>query len=251
MFSSRIETKFALHWVALAIAIFFWMGVACAAVAQPLQIGRTPESTLGDVAERVMLEAGRRTGIAMQFRKLPLQRSLPMADSGEFDGDLMRARYIDPLFANVVRLRVPVITVDFAAYGGDEGIRSIGRDALRQRSFGVPKGMLSAQKSVEGLRASEGQSFSALFDMLQAKRFDVAILPYVEAEIEIRQKKLTQVFVWPHTWASDPTYFTLNRKHMNLVAPLEQALAQMEKEGLIDRYYAEMLAANGIQRLPN
>ncbi|MDB5848636.1 MAG: hypothetical protein JWP29_2388 [Rhodoferax sp.] len=231
--------------------MLLWLVMACADAAPPLQIGRIADSALCDVAERVMAKASRRSGIEMQFRKLPLQRALPMANSGEIDGDLMRTRYIDPLFPNLVRLRIPLITVDYAAYGITEAIRSLGREALRQRSFGIRKGMLSVQKSVEGLRFSEGQSFSALFDMLRAERFDVAIVPYVEAEIEIRQKKLTQVFAWQHYWASEPNYFTLNRKHMNLVAPLEQALAQMEREGLMTRYYLEMLEANGIQRLAN
>jgi polar amino acid transport system substrate-binding protein len=219
--------------------------------AQALQVSRFSNSTMQDLAERVMQEASKRAGVPMQFHNVPLQRGLPMADSGELDADIMRPKYIDGRFPNLVRLTVPVITIDYAAYGRIPSVRNMSRDEMRQLSFGIPKGMMAAQKLVEGLKSSEGQSFTALFEMLNAGRFDVAVLPYVDAETEIRQNKVPTVYVWPQYWGSEPLYFVLNKKHQALVAPLEQALAQMEREGLIRKYNAEMLKSKGIEALKN
>lgn len=229
----------------------------CAAVtdaqaqAQPLQVSRFANSAMQDLAERVLQDASRRAKVPMHFHNVPLQRGLPMVDSGELDADIMRPAFIDGKFPNIVRLQVPVISIDYAAYGRTAAVRTMSREEMRKLSFGVPKGMVAAQKMVEGLKSSEGQSFNALFEMLTAGRFDVAVMPYVEAEVEVRQSKVQSVYVWPQYWGSTPLYFVLNKKHQALVAPLEQALTQMESEGVIKKYYAEMLKAKDIQALKN
>jgi polar amino acid transport system substrate-binding protein len=237
----------------LASLALLWLGTVLHAQEQtaPLKVSRFANSAMQDLAERVMQDASRRAKVPMQFHNVPLQRGLPMADSGELDADIIRPKYIDGRFPNLIRLSVPVITIDFGAYGRIPSVRTMSRDEMRKLTFGVPKGMTAAQKLVEGLKSSEGQSFTALFEMLSAGRFDIAVLPYVEAEIEIRQSKVPSVYVWPQYWGSEPLYFVLNKKHQALVAPLEQALTQMENEGVIKKYYAEMLKAKGILALKN
>jgi ABC-type amino acid transport substrate-binding protein len=235
----------------LQVLCTFLLGALLHVNAQVLNVARVPNSALADMGERVLLEASRRAGVKMRFHNLPLQRGLPMVDSGEMDADMMRTRYIDGMFPNLVRLRVPVMTHSYAAYARTPAIRTMDRDALRRQSIGIPKGMVVIQKMVEGLKVSEGQTFAALLEMLDAGRFEVAVLPYVDAEIEIRRSKMTSVYVWPQYWGSEPVYLVLNRKHQALGAPLEQALAQMESEGVIRRYYAEMLKAEGIEPLKN
>jgi ABC-type amino acid transport substrate-binding protein len=233
------------------LSLWLWAMVA-GVHAQTLQVSRFANSAMQDLAERVMREASRRTNIPMQFTNVPLQRGLPMADSGELDADIMRPRYIDGQFPNLIRLRVPVIVIDYAAYGRLPAVKTMAREELRRMTFGIPKGMVAAQKLTEGLKVSEGQSFAALFEMLGASRFDIAVLPYVEAEVQVRQSNMaSSVYVWPQYWGSEPLFFVLNRKHQALVAPLEQALTQMEREGVIGKYYAEMLKARNIEPLKN
>lgn len=219
---------------------------------QTLQVSRLTNSATGVVAERVVLEAARRAGLSLQFRvhEVPLQRGVPMVDAGELDADMIRPKSIDGKFPNVVRLNVPSVTLDFGAYARSPGVRVMSREEMSRMTFGIQKGMTSAQKLVEGSKFSEGQSLNALFEMLNAGRFDFAVLPYFEAELEIRQS-WPSVYVWPRYWGSEPLYFVLNRKHQALVAPLEQALAQMTSEGVPRRYYEEMLKDKGIQPLKN
>lgn len=231
--------------------VLLWLGTAAGVNAQILQVSHLAGSATAEVGERVMREAFRRIGLTMQLHDVPLPRGLPMADSGELDADLIRPKSIDGRFPHLIRLSVPVVMLDFAAYGRTANIRSMGRDEMRRLAFGVPRGMLSAQKLVEGLNATEGPTLAALFEMLSVGRFDIAVLPYAEAEVVIRQTKGPAVYIWPQYWGSEPLYFVLNRKHQALVAPLEQALAQMEGEGLIRKYHAEMLKAKGISALKN
>ena len=239
----------------LAAVFVLWLSLAVGVNAQNvqvLQVSRLANSATGIVAERVVLEAARRAGLPLQFRvhEVPLQRGVPMVDAGDLDADMIRPKSIDGKFPNVVRLNVPSVTLDFGAYARSPGVRIMSREEMNLKSFGIPKGMTSAQKLVEGLKFSEGQSLNALFEMLTAGRFDFAVLPYFEAELEIRQS-WPSVYVWPRYWGSEPLYFVLNRKHQALVAPLEQALAQMTSEGVPRKYYEEMLKEKGIQPLKN
>ena len=224
---------------------------ALGAHAQALQVGRIADSALEDLGERVMREASRRTGIAMHFQNLPLQRALAMVSRGEIDADLLRTKYAQGTFPNLIRLNVPVFTNHYAAYGRTADIRAMDREAVRRVSFGVPQGMGGARKLVEGLKVGEGLTYAALFDMLDAGHFDVVVMPYMDAEFQLRQARPPAVYVWPRYWGSVPLYFVLNKKHQALVAPLEQALAQMEHEGVVRHYYAEMLKARGIEALKN
>lgn len=228
------------------------LSVVDPAHAQVLQVSRLSNSPTGFVAERVVLEAARRARLPIQFRanEVPMLRAMTMLDSGELDAVMIRSKSIDGKFPNVIRLNVPSVTLDFGLYGRSPGIRAMSREELSRMTFGVPKGMTSAQTLVEGLKSSEGQSLVALLEMLTASRFDFAVLPFIEAEIEIRQR-WPSVHVWPQYWGSEPLYFVLNRKHEALVAPLERALTQMVSEGIPRKYYDEVLREKGIQPLRN
>ncbi|APW38179.1 hypothetical protein RD110_14035 [Rhodoferax koreense] len=206
-----------------------------------LQIGRAIDSPLSDIAERVITEAGRRAGIAMQFQRMPLTRSIGLVSDGELDGDLMRIDGIDRNDPNLLRLSVSHVTAEVAAYGHSAGFEGRGRDDLRLMRFGIPKGVAVLRKYTEGLQVTETQTNATLFDMLSAGRFDVVLMTHVDAEVALRERPVPGVVRWPHAWASEPLYFVLHRRHAEVGARLERALREMQREGLPRKYYVEGL----------
>lgn len=217
--------------------------------AQSLQIGRAVDSPLADIAERVMTEAGRRAGIAMQFQKMPLVRSISMVSDGELDGDLMRIEGIENGLPNLLRLSVSHIPAELAAYGHSAEFESRSRDELRTMKFGIPKGVPVLRKYTDGLQVTETQTYVTLFDMLSASRFDVVLMSHIDAEVALRERPAKDVVRWPRYWASEPLYFVLNRQHADLVARLERVLKEMQREGLPKKFQADALRKYDIKPL--
>lgn len=76
---------------------------------QVLQIGRTDfPSPLSDIVERVMTEALQRRGLSAQYIRVPLPRSIAMANDGALDGDLLRIADAAKQFTNLLSVPTPV-----------------------------------------------------------------------------------------------------------------------------------------------
>lgn len=229
---------------AVAVCIGLCMGHASA---QTLTVGRSAVgSTLVDIGVRVMTEAARRADITLEFRPLPLIRALTLANEGSIDADLMHTRETAQAYPNLIALNTPIAHFDAAAYGTSPDITRLARDDFHRLRIGAARGLGLAKRTPD-IPITEVATDGALPQMLDNGRFDVVIASYLYTETWRKNKR--GIYRWPKCWSTDPVVFSLNRKHQAIASRLDTALAQMQREGVIDRIYNEALDAAGISPL--
>lgn len=224
--------------------------VGSAAAQQVLQIGRVEfPSPLSDIAEGVVKEAFKRSGLQPEFKRLPLSRSVAMANEGSVDGELMRISDAVKNFPDLVPVPTPVVMSDVAIYSMDEKVAKLPRAEQRKRKVGLTRGTLILVKHSQGMDVTDTQSISTAFEMLANGRFDMTMMVFLDAELEIARRGLQNVHRRPHYWASEPLYFYLNKKHAALVPKINAALLDMQKEGVIKKIFRDKLDLLGIAPL--
>nr|WP_315186590.1 transporter substrate-binding domain-containing protein [uncultured Albidiferax sp.] len=220
------------------------------AAQQVLQIGRVEfPSPLSDIAEGVVQEAFKRSGLQPEFKRLPLSRSVAMANEGSLDGELMRISDAVKNFPDLVPVPTPVVMADVAIYSMDEKVAKLPRAEQRKRKVGLTRGTLMLLKHSQGMEIVDTQSISTAFEMLTNGRFDMTMMIFLDAELEIARRGLRGAHRRPHYWASEPLYFYLNKKHAALVPKINAAMLAMQKEGLVQKIYRDKLTELGITPL--
>jgi len=234
----------------IVIGLLALLGPSLALAQQVLQIGRTEfPSPLSDVVERVVSEALSRRGLSAQFNKMPLLRSINMSNEGALDGELLRIADAAKSFQNLVPVPTPVAMTHVAIYGNDPALVNLPRQELAKLKVGLTRGTLILVKHSEGMSVTDTQTLGTTLAMLKNKRFDIAMMIYVDAELEIAKNNMTGFARRPSYWASEPVYFYLNKKHSALVPTIDSALQEMQKAGLINKYYAEGMRKIGVKDL--
>lgn len=237
----------AIRWVALVLVGTLWLA---AASAQTLTIGRQDlEQPLIDISEAVIREAFRRAGLTPNFRRLSLPRVIEAADTGETDGDMHRIAGIADKYSNLVTVPTPINRVEVGVYGVASDLPNRSRAEIGKMKIVIQRGIFVLAKYTRDMSVTDTQTSATAFEMLRNGRVDVAMLPRIDAEFWIRKDGIQGIVRWPYAWASEPLYLLLNRKHVALVKQIDEALVQMQREGLIDKYYADTLRKYDIRPL--
>ena len=244
------RTDTLLCWPARAFAALVCACACATAAAQTLTVGRIDSpSLLADVAERVMREAAKRSGITLALKGYPLARAVEMANEGDSDADLMRIADIGAKYPNLMALATPIAQVDVVIYGVNKDIVDRSRAEIMKMRVGIIRGTFVLVKHTQGMAVIDADYPSSVGGaMLRNGRVDAVAAVYVDTEVELGPNR-GEITRWPHLWASEPLYFWLNRKHSALAPRLEAALVQMKAQGVIDSYYRDALLRNGIPPL--
>lgn len=212
--------------------------------------GGTP-SLLGTIAEEVVLQACRRAGIDLKVARLPLMRSIELANRGEIDGDMMRIADVAQRYPNLVRVPTPVAHAHVVVYVRAGAAQRLPREQVGQLLIAYTRGTFVLVKHAQGLRTVEVDNVDQVFGMLAAARVEAGLATYLDAEQALQRLQLVAAVVrWPQVWAIEPVYLFLHRSREDSVPLLDAALRQMAQKGAIDRVYRDMLKAEGIQPLP-
>nr|WP_315243252.1 transporter substrate-binding domain-containing protein [uncultured Albidiferax sp.] len=218
------------------------LAIGPVAAQQVLQIGRVEfPSPLSDIAEAVVKEAFKRCGLQAEFKRLPLSRSVAMANEGSIDGELMRISDAVKNFTDLVPVPTPVVMADVAIYSLDEKLVHLSRAEQRKRKVGLTRGTLMLLKHSQGMEVTDTQTIGTAFEMLANRRFDMIMMIFLDAEMEIARKGIQNIQRRPHYWASEPLYFYLNTKHAALVPKINAAMLAMQKEGLVKKIFRDKL----------
>ncbi|GAB2848401.1 hypothetical protein GCM10027277_15690 [Pseudoduganella ginsengisoli] len=184
-----------------------------------------------------------RLGYRLDYRPYPAKRSSVMSDTGGADGEMHRAAGYALQHPEMVQVPVSHFSFNFVAYatrplelrGGWQAFKDTplrveyrsgvyrAEQHLRQL---VPAGRLStANNSLLGLRKLQVGRSDVYIDV------DVLIEPLLAQE-EFRRSGIRKVALIETT----DMYVHLNKRHAGLAVKLGQVLADMKKEGLIEKY---------------
>lgn len=239
-------------------AVLFLMAPFCHGQAQPalpaagapndprpvLVLGGSQETynAVGPWLTLIYTDALGRLGYRLDYRPYPAKRSSVMSDTGSADGEIHRAAGYTLQHPEMVQVAVSHFSFNFAAYatrpldlkGGwqafkDTPLRIEYRSGITRAEQQllplVPAGRLSAaNNALVGLRK------------LQAGRNDVyidvdALIEPLLAQDEFRQSGVRKVALIE----TADMYLHLHKRHAELAAKLGPVLADMKKDGLIEK----------------
>lgn len=181
----------------------------------------------------IMNEAYRRIGMKMIVQPMPGERSLIAANSGQTDGDLCRKKEALSGYPNLVMVATPLMRVEIVAFSLRKLDIERWKDLARYR-FSYQRGVKVVEQNTEGMRADIVNNFESGYRMLEAGRIDAYIGSKISGSYMLGQLGQQHFFVSPPLETFTMHHY-LNVKNAALIGKLTEALAQMQKEGVIAR----------------
>lgn len=197
-----------------------------------ISTNNTPEDR--KVLAAVSREVFRRLGMDVDFVRMPSERSLRAADSGETDGEGLRVAGLSDTYGNLIQVPEPFVRISFVAFARKATSIAVDRgwDSLRPHRVAFITGwkMFEANASV-ARSVTKVNSPEQLFRMLDADRVDLALYTRVGGTTLLRDLGLTSIVALEPSLRDLDMFVYLNRKHEALVPRLAQALREAKRDG--------------------
>ncbi|WP_269531106.1 ABC transporter substrate-binding protein [Chitinimonas sp. BJYL2] len=192
-----------------------------------------PSVTIG---ARILGEAYRRIGYRMVLDRLPSLRSLNMANSGQYDAELGRVAGVGVQYPNLRAVPTPLGNVQIFAVSLSDTIRPRNWQELASYRIGTIRGAKVVEQHTKGMAVSYAPTEANLMAMLQRGRVEVLVLSDVLANralARIRQQSSVPPVVTP--FERIPVFHYVHQRNQHLIAPLDEALKSMHKDGTVER----------------
>lgn len=229
-----------------AILLLSLAPLASPAEMQAVTLAVPDHEALTETGLSIVTEMYRRIGYQVQESRLPARRSLREADSGDSDGEVMRAADLEKRFPDLIRIPEPLIEQDIVAFtAGNPALLPGGWDDLGGHSVCARLGNLLVEDNLNalpGARVTFAADSAQVFHMLKAGRCDYAVLPRA-AWIDAQQAGITGLAEATPVLAHFTTYHFVSRRRAMLVPSLAAVVRQLRGEGFLARAEADLDAA--------
>ncbi len=233
-------------WRSLAAVLLILVPLASPADTPSVTLSVPDHEALSETGMRIVTEMYRRIGYQVRESHLPVRRSLRDSDSGDSDGEAMRAAELEKRFPDLIRVPEPLIEQDIVAFtAGHPAFLARGWDDLAGHSICARMGILLVEDKLSGLpgvRVSLAEESSQVFRMLKAGRCDYAVLPR-SAWIEAQEAGITGLAEASPVLTHFTAYHYVNRRRAMLVPSLAAVLRRLRAEGFVARTEAELETA--------
>ncbi len=211
--------------------------------AQERFVFSTMGSRVGDTVETVIKEAYQRLGIEVEVSKFPGRRSMATSNSGETDGELVRIIHIDKEFKNLVRVPVPVYTMESVAATRNTELSHWTAEHLTQYKVGRVSGIIWSEKLTKEMSTVVADDYETLLNMMMYGRMDIILGARMSLMSKSKELKLSGIKILEPPINKVSLYHYLHKKHIDLVPKITEALQQMTQEGRIKQIKEETVLA--------
>lgn len=210
---------------------------------EPLVLGK-PVDPIAEISSRVLEEAYNRIGIQVEFRQLPAERSLVQSDQGLLDGEVNRIKGIETAYPNLIRIPVPVNTVEQSVFSAKHDFPVIGWASLKPYSIAIRIGTKVVEYNTRGMDVAAFPTYDKVFTLLSMGRYDVAVAASVTGLFYIKKHNLKTIKRLSPPLTKHPLYHYIHRKNEHLIPQITAVLKNMQQDGRIlqarDRFIAEL-----------
>ncbi|MBF0451377.1 MAG: hypothetical protein HQK75_11795 [Candidatus Magnetomorum sp.] len=183
----------------------------------------------------VLSEAYHDIGIDIKRETFTSARALIESNNGRTDGEIGRVKGIDRAFKNLLRVPVPVLTVQFVAFSKDNTIQIKGWDWLLPYEIAYIRGVKCVEKNLPvGTRVNLLTRQDHLFMFLEKNRADIAITTLISSYWVLKKKNIRSIHVVGEL-KKVPLYHYLHKKNKSIFPQIRASLEKMEKMGRIEQ----------------
>ncbi len=211
-----------------------------------LELGGIAGSINHKISASILKEAYDFLGIETNFHTMPAKRSILESDLGKFDGETQRIKGIGKDYPNLLRIPVPLLEIEIAAYSKNHDLRIESWQSLKPYSIGLRRGIIIAESYTKDLRRVLVNSESQLLEMLLWDRLDIIIGNTYKLDSLIRKQGLSSVKELSPLLIKQPLYHYLNRSKSELADRITLELQRMKLSGRIDQIRIETLTNEGL-----
>ena len=201
------------------------------------------DSQVIDTAEIVIKEAYQRLGIDVDVSKFPGRRSMATSNSGETDGELARIIHIDKEFKNLIRVPVPVYTMESVAATKNTELLRWKAEHLTQYKVGRVSGVIWSEKLTREMNTVVADDYKALLNMMFYGRMDIVLGARASLLSKSKELNLKGVKILEPPINEVSVYHYLHKKHIDFVPKVAKVLQEMTQEGRIKQIKEDVVLA--------
>ncbi|MCP4458724.1 MAG: transporter substrate-binding domain-containing protein [Cytophagales bacterium] len=190
------------------------------------------------VSKKVLQEAYLRCGVTVEFKKLPMDRALYLADNGEIDGIDDRIAGVEQQYPNLMMIPVPIASADLVVITKNISFIVNGWNSLKPYTIGYISGTKIIEKRTLGMKTEAVDTLQQVLKMLDHSRIDIVIHTR-SALCDVRKMKLSTLKLLEPPLEHVNVYHYLNKKHQALHGKLKEVLTRMADEQVIERIQKE------------
>ena len=207
---------------------------------------RKEDSTDGKFLKRVYHEAFKRAGKTFIYKYYPIKRSDSMLLSGRVDGDLARISDFSEEQPDLIKVEESVLTINISAFATDPKIRLKSYSDLYEKNYIVEYVFGSTWIDEDLSPYMKNGTLTHVYHWsnglknLAAGRTDIFICIERTGLGGLRNSKINEIPVYiAGVMAEKSIHAFFQKKHKNLAMEISNALREMKKEGLIEKYRRE------------
>ncbi|KMT63678.1 substrate-binding periplasmic protein [Catenovulum maritimum] len=195
------------------------------------------QNSLGDTfvcAQRALSTAYKKLGYDVYYRTLPNKRALKESNSGQSDGELLRVAGLEIEYPNLIRVPVPLCSVESVLIG-KKTVKADRFEDLKNYSIGITTGFIDQEKLVReyNLKATRAYKNEILIELLLHKRVDLIFLTTDDAHKILNSPDGDQYKIIEGLNRDIYLYHYLHKQHQTLIPLITAQLEQMTKDGEI------------------
>lgn len=197
----------------------------------------TPDRT--GMLDKFVIEIFRRIGIQIEIVFNHTSISLEAVNEGFADVEINRIEGMEKNYPNLIRVPEPNMVMDFVAFAKQD-FKIEGWDSIKDSYIGLVKGWKILEDNTAGFpNVTIVPTETELFTMLEKGRIDIAIYSKLAGYEQIMLLGLKDIHHLEPPLTSQNMYLYLNKKHMNLVEQIAQALKDMKEDGTYEQIVKE------------
>ncbi|MCP3927046.1 MAG: ABC transporter substrate-binding protein [Desulfobacterales bacterium] len=195
---------------------------------------------LTKISEPILREAYQQLDIQIKVRLAPGERAITEANSGNWDGDLIRKAGLEKKYRNLVMIPVSLVTAEWVVFS-KKRFPVHGWKSIRPYNIVIQRGLRVAEDGTHGMKVMAVTSIIQMFKMIDIDRADIAVSTRLEGTITIKKLGLSGINLLEPSLQHFPLYHYIHNKHKKKVPELTNILRNMEQRGRIKAIKEEVL----------
>jgi ABC-type amino acid transport substrate-binding protein len=203
------------------------------------------EHPMAQVAARILPDAYRDIGYAVEIQEMPPERALRALDEGTADAYIFADDEFFTQHKGAVKVREQIGDDDIVVFTKYRDLKVKNWDSLKPYTIGYQIGMAIVERNIVDFNTEPSQNPPQVFQKLSADRSDVAVMPQGVGLVMMEMLNMTDISLIEPPLERVPLYHVLGSKNASLAPKLAAALARMNKSGRIkavtDEVYSNYL----------
>ncbi len=198
-----------------------------------LNRGGNIDSPLEKVVELVLTEAYSELGIEVEVRIVPHTRSLLESSEGITDGELFRIASIEDKYPTLMRVLVPIFTIEGMAFVSDLEFTVDGWNSIKAYKIGILRGVKYSEIGTVGMNVIQASSYEHLFRVLLHGNVDIVVSSRINGMGAIDKMGIREIHPLEPPLVKIELFHYLNVKNRELIPLITKVLINMSKSGRI------------------